>query len=170
MVPILKKTSCHGNQPERIIQLTMGQQTGIAGDLRAVESEIQTAVTIDPRGIHSYLAGIARKERMKTLSVGGTNNHVHVLLSLPATMPIAKAVQLLKCNSSGWINDLSPAHRDFGWQEGYGAFSVSGSAVVQVTEYIQRQEEHHRKRTFEEEYLALLKKHGPEHDLQRVFG
>lgn len=107
---------------------------------------------------------------MKALSVGGTDNHVHVLLSLPATMPIAKAVQLLKCNSSGWVNDELAAYRGFSWQEGYGAFSVSASAVERVTDYIRRQEEHHRQRTFEEEFLSLLKKHGVAYDPQRVFG
>jgi putative transposase len=117
-----------------------------------------------------YLAGIARQERMKALSVGGTDNHVHVLLSLPATMPVAKGVQLLKCNSSGWVNDELPAYRGFSWQEGYGAFSVSASAIERVTEYVRRQEEHHCKRTFEEEFLSLLKKHGVAYDPQRVFG
>jgi putative transposase len=117
-----------------------------------------------------YLAGIARQEHMKALSVGGRDNHVHVLLSLPATMPIAKAVQLLKCNSSGWVNDELSAYRGFSWQEGYGAFSVSASAADRVREYNQRQEEHHRKRTFEEEFLSLLKKHGVAYDPQHVFG
>lgn len=117
-----------------------------------------------------YLAGIARQEKMKALSIGGTNNHVHVLASLPSTMAVAKAVQVLKCNSSGWINDEFQKYSCFGWQEGYAGFSVSASAVNQVTEYIQRQEQHHRKRTFEEEFLAMLDRHGMVYEARRALG
>jgi len=117
-----------------------------------------------------YLAGIARQDKMKLVAAGGTDNHAHVLASLPASIAVAKAVQLLKCNSAGWINETFSKYTKFGWQEGYGAFSVSVSALPQVTQYIQRQEEHHHDRSFEEEFLALLQKHGIAYDSQRVFG
>jgi REP element-mobilizing transposase RayT len=117
-----------------------------------------------------YMAAIARDDGMKALQVGGTDNHVHVLLSLPATAPIAKAVQVLKSNSSKWARETLPQYSMFGWQEGYAAFSVSASAVPQVDQYIQRQEEHHRGRTFEEEFRAMLDKHGVAYDPRYMFG
>lgn len=111
-----------------------------------------------------YLGGIARENRMKLLNVGGTSDHVHLLLSLSTTMAIAKALQLIKGGTSQWVSDTFPDHRDFAWQEGYGAFTISISHVDDTIAYIARQEEHHRKKTFQEEYLEFLKKHGIEYD------
>jgi putative transposase len=76
-----------------------------------------------------YLGGIARENRMKALVVGGVENHVHVLLSIPSTLSVAKAVQLLKGNSSKWIHKTFKEHWNFEWQEGYGAFSIGVSGV-----------------------------------------
>ena len=117
-----------------------------------------------------FIAGIARENRMKTLAIGGTEDHVHLLISLPATIPIAKAIQLIKGGSSKWVHETFSAHRDFAWQEGYGAFSVSISQIETTIRYIQTQEEHHRKKTFEEEFLTFLKKHGIEYDERHVLG
>jgi len=100
--------------------------------------------------------------------VGGTENHVHILLSLPAIMSVAKAVQLVKGASSRWMNEKHT--RDFAWQEGYGAFTVGISQKNHTIAYIRSQAEHHRKRSFEEEFLAFLKKHGVEYDPQYVWG
>ena len=111
-----------------------------------------------------FLGGIARQNRMKAIEIGGVANHVHLLLSLPATMAIAKAMQLIKGGSSKWVHETFPEHRLFAWQEKYGAFTVSASRVDSVVRYIQRQEAHHRKQTFQEEFLALLKKHRVEYD------
>jgi len=97
---------------------------------------------------------------MIALVVGGTSDHIHILLSLPSTIPIAKALQLIKGGSSKWVSETFPALRQFAWQEGYGAFSISVSGIKSTTEYIQSQEEHHKTHTFQEEYLAFLKKHG----------
>jgi len=116
-----------------------------------------------------YLGGIARENRMKALAIGGTTDHVHALLSLPATMSFAKAVQLIKGGSSKWVHDTFARHKKFGWQEGYGAFSVSSSQVGSVIAYINNQKEHHRRRTFEEEFLELLDRHGVEYDRRYVF-
>lgn len=116
-----------------------------------------------------YIGGIARENKMKALAIGGTNNHVHALLSLPATMSFAKAVQLIKGGSSKWIHDTLTKYKKFEWQEGYGAFSVSASQARRTIAYINNQKEHHRKRTFEEEFLALLEKHGVDHDRRYVF-
>lgn len=111
-----------------------------------------------------YLGGIARENGMKALEVGGVSDHVHVLLSLPATLALSKAVQLLKGNSSKWIHETFPEHRDFGWQEGYGAFSIGVSGIDDTVAYIRGQEEHHRKRSFRDEVEVFLKKHGIEYD------
>jgi REP element-mobilizing transposase RayT len=116
-----------------------------------------------------YIGGIARENRMKAMIVGGTFDHVHALLSLPATMSFAKAVQLIKGGSSKWIHDTLAKYKKFEWQEGYGAFSVSASQASRTIAYINNQKEHHRKRTFEEEFLALLDKHGVEYDQRYVF-
>lgn len=117
-----------------------------------------------------YIGGIARENDMIALAVGGIEDHVHVLLSLPATMPLSKAVQLLKGGSSKWIHDTFPMHRDFAWQEGYGAFSVSISGVEETKDYIANQEVHHRTKTFEDEFVAFLKRHRIEYDERYVFG
>ncbi len=111
-----------------------------------------------------YLGGIARESRMKALMIGGVEDHVHVLLSLPSTLSVAKAVQLIKGNSSKWIHETFPEHQSFEWQEGYGAFSIGISGVDDTVKYIQNQAEHHRKMSFKEEVAVFLKKHGMEYD------
>jgi REP element-mobilizing transposase RayT len=106
------------------------------------------------------MKGIARKKGVKALIVGGVEDHVHLLLSLPSTLAIAKAVQQIKVESSKWVHDTFPDHWRFAWQEGYGAFSVGISQVEATIGYIQGQPEHHRKQSFQEEFLAMLDKHG----------
>jgi REP element-mobilizing transposase RayT len=105
--------------------------------------------------LHAYLGGVARKSNCIPEAVGGVADHVHLLLGLPATARLADVVRDIKAASSKWIHDESH-DRAFAWQEGYGAFSVSPSHRKNVRDYIARQEEHHRKRTFQEEYQELL--------------
>ncbi len=124
---------------------------------------------LQPR-LWAYLGGIARENDMKALVVGGISNHVHILLSVPATMSLAKAVQLLKGGSSKWVHDMFPALTIFEWQEGYAAFSVSVSGVDDTIRYIEAQAEHHRTRTFEEEFVAFLERHAIAFDPKFVFG
>ena len=107
-----------------------------------------------------YLGGIARENEMKALAIGGGADHVHVLLSLPATMSVAKAMQLLKGNSSKWIHETFPALRTFAWRQGYGAFSIGVSGIEETCAYIRNQDEHHRTRTFREEVIMFLQRHG----------
>ncbi|HEY0319949.1 MAG TPA: transposase [Pyrinomonadaceae bacterium] len=116
------------------------------------------------------IGGIARQNGMKALAIGGATDHAHILLSLTAVMPASKAVQLIKGGSSKWIHESLLAQRDFAWQEGHGAFSVSISHVKNTIAYIQNQAEHHRKKTFEEEFLSFLKKHNIEYDERHVWG
>ena len=111
-----------------------------------------------------YLGGIARQNEMKAIEIGGVADHVHILLSLPSTLSIAKAMQLIKGGSSKWVHENFPEHRLFGWQVKYGAFGVSVSLLDKTIQYIQTQSEDHRKMTFQEEFLALLKKHGIAYD------
>ena len=111
-----------------------------------------------------YLGGIARENKMKALAVGGTVDHVHILVSLPGTLSVAKTIQLLKGNSSKWIHETFPKRADFAWQEGYGAFSIGVSGIEATVRYIQNQEEHHRRRTFRDEFVAMLRKHGLDYE------
>ena len=106
-----------------------------------------------------YLGGIAGKNKMKALKVGGVSDHIHILLSLPSTLAIAKAVQLIKGNSSKWVHDEFPQHAAFEWQEGYGAFSIGVSGIDNTIAYIGNQAEHHHKKTFKDELESILKKH-----------
>ena len=111
-----------------------------------------------------FLGGIARQNKMKAIEIGGIEEHVHILLSLPSTMAVSKALQLLKGGSSKWIHEIFPEQRLFAWQEEYGAFSVSVSQLDKTIEYIKGQPAHHRRMTFQEEFLAFLKKHRIEYD------
>lgn len=111
-----------------------------------------------------FLGGIARQNKMKAIEIGGVADHIHLLISLPATMPVSKAMQLIKGGSSKWVHETFPGQRLFAWQVEYGAFSVSVSQLEKIKTYIRRQEEHHQKVTFQEEFRALLDKHRIEYD------
>ena len=111
-----------------------------------------------------FMGGIARQNRITPVIIGGVEDHVHILLSLPPAMAIAKAMQLIKGGSSKWIHENFPEQRLFAWQEKNGAFSVSVSQLETTTRYIRDQKKHHRERSFQEEFLALLKKHQIEFD------
>ena len=111
----------------------------------------------------AYIGGIAREHGMKALAVGGTEDHLHVLLSLPANLDMARAMRVIKSGSSRWMHETA-GQPEFAWQEGYGAFSIGRSQVAATVAYINGQREHHRKRDFQAEFAAILKKHGIEID------
>jgi putative transposase len=117
--------------------------------------------------LHAYLFGIAKNLGIEILAIGGTANHVHILMALPAKQPLSYAIRDLKANSSRWMRER---HSSFSWQEGFGAFSVSPSQSPIVKKYIGNQATHHRQRNFEEEFLLLLKKSGIDYDPRFVFG
>ena len=114
----------------------------------------------------AYMAGIARNVNATPMAIAGMNDHVHILAALPSDLTIAKFVNLLKSNSSKWMNDNG---HGFAWQKGYGAFSVSASNLSTVTGYIEKQTEHHRKRDFRQEFLALLRRHRVPFDPKYLF-
>jgi putative transposase len=110
--------------------------------------------------LHAYIGGIARENGMTAIAVGGVADHVHVLLSLPRTISVAKAVQLLKGGSSKWLNENYPESGRLAWQEGYAAFSVGLSQREKTVAYIQGQAEHHRRISFADEFTRFLAAHG----------
>ena len=114
--------------------------------------------------LYEYMAGVARKEFGRAISVGGADDHVHGLLSVGTDISIGEAMSKWKSLSSGWVHKTFPAVSDFGWQTGYGVFSVSRSSVEKVTRYIEDQEKHHKRQTFQEELAALLDRHGIAYD------
>jgi REP element-mobilizing transposase RayT len=113
------------------------------------------------------MAGICRNQKMISVSIGGVEDHVHLLFHLSATLTLSRAITLLKANSSKWMNEHG---RNFAWQEGYAAFSVSASNLERVALYIRHQKEHHTKMSFEDEFLTFLRKNRMEFDPQYVFG
>jgi putative transposase len=120
--------------------------------------------------VWSFLAGIAKQNGLVPMQIGGMENHIHVLVGAPSTAAPCKIAQQIKGGSSAWIHDTFPEWRGFGWQDGYGVFSVSRSNVGAVAAYIRQQRAHHQKKTFEEEYLTLLRKHGIDYDERYVWG
>ena len=118
----------------------------------------------------AYMGGIARENRMDALSIGGVEDHVHLLLSLSTRFLVSKAIQLIKGGSSHWIHTTFPQYHDFKWQEGYGVFSLSRSKIADLDKYIKNQREHHRIRSFREEFVAFLNEHGIKYDNRYVWG
>jgi putative transposase len=120
--------------------------------------------------LYAYLGGIVRSEKGSALAIGGMPDHVHLLVRFHPDLPVSTLVRKLKAKSSRWVKQRKAGDPRFAWQSGYGAFSVSGSQAAAVRRYIANQTDHHRKRTFPEEYLALLEKHGIEFDERYVLG
>ena len=121
--------------------------------------------------VFAYLGGIAREAGAAALAINGTVDHVHLLVTCPPALALSDLVRLLKTNSALWLHrEHRRTHAGFAWQAGYGAFSVSHSAQAAVTEYIARQEEHHRRIGFAEEFVVLLRKHGVAYDERFVLG
>jgi len=124
---------------------------------------------IAPR-VWEYIGGIARNRKMTAIKIGGIMDHMHVLIMSPPIWSPSQIVQHIKGDSSKWIHEEFPKLRGFAWQDGYGAFSVSASEVGEVKRYIQNQYEHHRTKTFQEEYLDFLKEHGIQYDERYLWG
>jgi len=121
---------------------------------------------MQPR-LWAYISATAKKDGVRMISVGGIANHAHVLFALPPTLTLATVMRNLKSNSSRWMREKGCK---FAWQTGYGAFSIGYSQLDAVVNYIRRQPEHHKRRSFEQEFLALLKKYGVDYDPKYVLG
>jgi putative transposase len=116
-----------------------------------------------------YLGGTVNRLGGQSLVANGPADHVHMLFVQPSALSLADVMEKVKANSSGWIKRRWTHHRGFAWQTGYAAFSVSKSHVERVKEYITRQEEHHRRISFQEEVIAFLKKQGITYDPRYLF-
>ena len=119
--------------------------------------------------LHSYLAGAVRNLNAEAYRVGGVADHVHIACTLPRTMPVSKLLEEIKTSSSAWIKQQAPTCAGFAWQAGYGAFSLGQSQLDTLIEYVDAQEEHHRKWTFKEEFVEFLKRYGVDYDERYVW-
>lgn len=119
--------------------------------------------------LYEYSGGVARERKCRLLAAGGIADHVHLLISAHTSIAPMDLIRDIKANSSRWIHETFPAARDFAWQDGYGAFTVSASGLDTVRRYIDNQETRHRTMTFEEEFIRFLEKHGIEYDPRYVF-
>jgi REP element-mobilizing transposase RayT len=114
--------------------------------------------------LYAYVGGIVRGLGGISLAIGGIEDHLHLLAKLRPDKALSSALRDLKANSSGWMHDVFPEVRDFSWQNGYGAFTVSASQIPFVEKYILNQESHHRKRSFRDEFVEMLKVNDIEFD------
>lgn len=114
--------------------------------------------------LYDYLGGTIRNLGGISLGINGTEDHVHVLAKLRPDKSLSDVLRDLKANASGWMHDVFPDLKDFSWQRGYGAFTVSASNVATVQNYIARQKEHHQKQSFRDEFIEFLKANGIEYD------
>ena len=119
--------------------------------------------------IFTYIGGIINGIGGIPIEVGGRPDHVHILTSLPKTMALAEFVRTIKADSSKWMKGMDGRYEWFAWQEGYGAFSVSPSITAKTVDYIRSQAEHHRKRSFQEEYRLFLEAYGIKYDERYAF-
>ncbi len=119
--------------------------------------------------LYQYMGGVAKSEFGRALAIGGTDNHVHALLSVRTSISISNSMNRFKSLSTGWLHKTIPNTSDFAWQPGYGAFSVSPSNAEEVIAYIDGQSDHHKETTFEEEFQAFLERHQVSYDPDRIW-
>ncbi len=120
--------------------------------------------------LYEYIGGIIRAQNGYLMEIGGIEDHIHILASLPPNKAVSDAIRDIKANSSKWINELNLINTPrFSWQKGYGAFTVSYSLIESVRKYVQNQREHHQAKTFKEEYIAILKLHDIDVNLKYLF-
>jgi REP element-mobilizing transposase RayT len=120
--------------------------------------------------LHRYMAGIVRNLDSRCLAINGTENHVHLLVSVGKSVAVSDLVRETKKGSTSWLKRQDAVSRGFHWQDGYGAFSVGRSDLDAVKRYIANQKEHHRRVTYEQEFVSLLRENGIDYDEQYLFG
>ena len=114
--------------------------------------------------LHNYIGGSFKAKDCLPLQIGGMPDHLHALVTIPPTLQIAEVIRNIKVSSSKWAHQIYPEFSGFGWQEGYGAFSISASNREAVVNYIKNQKEHHKVRSFQDEFIALLDRYGINYD------
>ena len=119
--------------------------------------------------LHRYMTGIVQNQDHKLIAINGMPDHVHAFIGLNPKQSVSELMQYLKMDSAKWVNEKKLTLNKFEWQSGYGAFSYSHSQIDSVVKYIQNQEEHHRKKTFLEEYTAFLQKFNVPYDERYIF-
>ncbi|MDO8550375.1 MAG: IS200/IS605 family transposase, partial [Ignavibacteria bacterium] len=119
--------------------------------------------------LYKYIAGIIKNNGHKPLAINGMQDHIHIFIGMKPVQSLSDLMQDVKAYSSGWINDKKLVKGKFSWQSGYGGFSYSHSQIDKVIKYILKQEGHHKKKTFKEEYLNLLKFFNIEYDEKFLF-
>ncbi len=119
--------------------------------------------------LYKYITGIVQNNKHKLLAINGMPDHIHILVGIRPSQSISDLMQDIKANSSKWINQKGLLKTRFEWQEGYGAFSYSKSQLKKVILYIENQEEHHKQKTFLEEYIEILKKFEVDFDTKYIF-
>lgn len=119
--------------------------------------------------LYDYVGGTIRKQGGIALAIGGMSDHIHVLAKLRPDKAVSDVLRDLKANASGWMKEVFPELKDFSWQNGYGAFTVSASQVEKVRRYIVNQEIHHKKRPFRDEFIVLLRANGVDFDEKYLF-
>ena len=120
--------------------------------------------------IFQYIGGIIKGMDGIPIEIGGVCDHIHILTSLPKNISLTDFIKVIKTNSSKWIKQLDRCYMHFAWQDGYGAFSVSPSLLDKTIQYIRNQEEHHRKRSFHDEYKLFLEAYGIDYNERFAFG
>ena len=135
----------------------------------AVQNRISLISKSWQERLYKYIISIIQKHGHKVLSIGGMPDHVHILFGFRPTQALSALIQEIKRDSSEWINKEKLVMGRFSWQEGYGAFSYSKSHIAQVANYIETQEEHHKKKSFSEEYKKMLKDLDLEYDERYIF-
>ena len=118
--------------------------------------------------LYEYIGGTLRSKKGHLIEIGGVEDHIHILAGLSPSIAVSEVIRDVKAASSKWMNDVKQCKK-FEWQKGYGAFSVGYDRVEAIRNYVQTQEEHHKRRTFEEEYIDFLKHHGIQFRLEYLF-
>lgn len=135
----------------------------------AVQNRISLIQSTWKNELYKYITTIIQNDGHKMLIINGMPDHIHIFIGMRPTQSISDLMKEVKGDSSSWINQKHFVQGKFNWQEGYGAFSYSKSQVPAVINYIKNQEQHHKKKTFREEYLHMLKKYEVEFDEQYLF-
>jgi REP element-mobilizing transposase RayT len=135
----------------------------------AVQGRQSLIPTSHKQELLKYITGIVKHRDQKLIAINGMRDHLHVFIGMKPTIALSDLVRDIKAGSSGFVNEKRWLHGRFNWQEGFGAFSYSHSEIDRVVRYIMNQEEHHRVKTFHEEYLAVLKDFEVDHDSRYLF-